>query len=117
MKSNLDQYKEIIPSGDASNSGRLQPFSFSITNDLAFDLKLYWIDYQNKAKLYRNMRNGDSSTHVSSYSGHVWVILNVEKQKCIVFKLGEAGPFEKPFSTVIVSNIKGFDCDPNEQIN
>ena len=81
-----------------------------MTNDLDSELKIYWIDWNKKAKLYATIKRGESVTE-DSLANLVWVLANKATNTCVIFETGVTKGFEETDSTVKVSDISANKCD------
>ena len=87
--------------------------NFLINNDQAYDLNLFWIDWNHNFRLYSTIPSGEMIFQ-QSYYNHVWVLSNAENRKCLVFKLGLTNLFMTTDQIVKVSDMTGDDCNPAE---
>ena len=87
------------------------PFSFTVVNDLAYSLDVFWIDYSGKFIIYGSASPG-GSFGTGSYTNHVWVLSSASQNKCFTFQLGVTSLFVNN-KKASVSAMKGIKCDPN----
>jgi len=53
----------------------------------------------------------------SSFVNQSWVLANSENKKCFAFKLAQTNHFKDTDRTVKVSDLTGYECNPNDVFN
>ena len=85
-------------------TSKLSSYSFSLTNDLASSVQVFWVNFDKKEQLFYTIRPGQQITQTGTHKDHEWVVRGNNYARR--FFIGEE-EFVGQRTVITLSNLKG----------